>query len=155
MVKDSFKKTRVLLLPLLLLLLFACPVHGYTQTATATTESIVIPITQWQNLKDEFQALNSELLQCKSDLTTLKKPSAELLSELQEAQAMLLKLQKELEEQKNDLNLLSNEVSESKALLQKLKEQIQKERKIHKRQIWQNRIWCILIGAGIGVAASR
>ena len=140
---------------LLSLQLFVLPECGWCMTTTETTQNIVIPINQWQNLKDEFQALNQELLQCKNDLTTLKKPSTELLSELQEAQAMLLKLQKELDEQKNDLNLLSNEVSELKALSAKLKTQIDKERRIHKRQVWQNRIWCLLIGAGIGVAASR
>jgi hypothetical protein len=53
------------------------------------------------------------------------------------------------------LTLLSKEVDESKTLLTKLKEQINKERKVHRRQVWQNRIWCLLIGAGIGVAASR
>jgi FtsZ-binding cell division protein ZapB len=68
---------------------------------------------------------------------------------------MLLKLTKELEEQKADLTTLSNEVKESKALLQTLKNQIEKERKIHKRQVWQNRFWCILIGAGIGFVAGR
>ena len=43
----------------------------------------------------------------------------------------------------------------STSLSKTLKEQINKERKIHKRQIWQNRFWCILIGAGIGFAVSK
>jgi hypothetical protein len=53
------------------------------------------------------------------------------------------------------LTKLSSEVKESKTLLQTLKNQIEKERKIHKRQVWQNRFWCILIGAGIGFVAGR
>ena len=53
------------------------------------------------------------------------------------------------------IGLLSKDAEKSKILLQTLKEQISRERKIHKRQIWQNRIWCLLIGAGIGYAASN
>jgi len=34
-----------------------------------------------------------------------------------------------------------------------LKEQINKERRIHRRQIWQNRFWCLLFGVGVGLAA--
>jgi uncharacterized coiled-coil DUF342 family protein len=124
-------------------------------TPTATSQSITIPINQWNELKNECQLLNQDLIQCQTDLKKLKKPSSELVSELAEAQAMLLKLTKELEEQKADLTMLSNEVKESKALLQTLKNQIEKERKIHKRQVWQNRFWCILIGAGIGFVAGR
>ena len=140
-----------------LLLVYACCYSsvGYTMTQTATNQSITIPINQWNELKNECQLLNQDLIQCQTDLQKLKKPSSELVSELAEAQAMLLKLTKELEEQKADLITLSNEVKESKALLQTLKNQIEKERKIHKRQVWQNRFWCILIGAGIGFVAGR
>jgi hypothetical protein len=77
------------------------------------------------------------------------------LSQLEKAEKTLLQLQTELAEQKADLMMLSKEAAESKTLLATLKQQITKERKIHKRQIWQNRLWCILIGTGIGIAASR
>jgi hypothetical protein len=50
------------------------------------------------------------------------------------------------------LILLRNDLDESKTELQTLKQNIAKERRIHKRQIWQNRVWCLLIGAGIGCA---
>ena len=124
-------------------------------TTTETTKTITIQTEQWQNLISEFQALNSDLIQCQKELKKLKKPSTELLSELQEAQDMLLKLTRDLDEQKKDLNLLSNEANELRTLSEKLKKDIDKERRIHKRQIWQNRIWCVLIGAGIGCLASR
>ena len=135
-----------------LLLVYACCYSsvGYTMTPAETSQSITIPINQWNELKSECQLLNQELIQCQTDLRKLKKPSSELVSELAEAQAMLLKLTKELEEQKADLTMLSNEVKESKALLRTLKEQIDKERRVHKRQIWQNRIWCLVIGVGFG-----
>jgi hypothetical protein len=50
------------------------------------------------------------------------------------------------------LTQLSRQAAESKTELQTLKQNIDKERRIHRRQVWQNRIWCLLIGAGIGLA---
>ena len=139
----------------ILLLLFSCSLvfsqAGYTQTVTETTTSITIPMQQWQSLKTEFQALNSELLQCQQDLSKLKKPSAQLVTELTQAQDLLKKLNQDLEMQKHDLTLLSNELDESRTLLTKLKGQIDKERRVHRRQIWQNRMWCILGGTAVGI----
>ena len=146
---------RMIISLLLLLLLCLLPVGGYTMTHTETEPFIQIPITQWNSLKTELTALNSELVQCKDELSRIKKPSNQLVEELAQAQDLLLKLQKAQEEQKSDLILLSKEAEELRTSLATLKQQISKERKIHKRQIWQNRIWCIVIGAGIGYAASR
>lgn len=140
-----------------LLLVYACCYSsvGYTMTQTETSQSITIPIQTWQTLKSELNLLNKDLTECQSELKLLKKPSNQLVEELAQAQDLLIKLSKELDEQKKDLNLLSKEAKESKALLATLKSQIEKERKIHKRQVWQNRFWCILIGAGIGFVAGR
>ena len=125
---------------------------GYTMTTTETTEYIKIPTAQWQTLKSEFNLLNNELNQCKEELNRIKKPSNQLREELAQAQDLLLKLKKELDEQKTDLTVLSQELKESRESLQTLKKQIDKERRVHKRQVWQNRIWCLLIGVGIGCA---
>lgn len=130
----------------------ALPGFGRCATISETNQSITIPITQWQNLKAELQALQTELIQCKSDLTKLKKPSMELLNELTEAEKMLKQLQEELEKQKADLIMLSKEVDGLQISLKKLKEQIDRERRIHRRQIWQNRIWSMMIGIGVGYA---
>ena len=139
---------------LLCLLAFFCLFSsvGYTMTATGTMGSITIPMEQWQILTSESKALKEDLIQCRQDLTRIKKPSAELLKELEEAEKRLKLLQEELTKQKEDLILLSSEVNELKTLSEKLKKQIDKERRVHKRQIWQNRIWCLLIGVGIGCA---
>ena len=154
-----WKKLRSLLprivLSFLLAFCFCYSSVGYTQTATEMTEYIKIPTAQWQILTSESKALKEDLIQCRQDLTRIKKPSAELLKELDEAEKRLKSLQEELNKQKEDLILLSNEVSELKTLSEKLKKQIDKERRVHKRQIWQNRIWCLLIGAGIGFIAGR
>lgn len=146
------KRTAVLLLVLLCLQLSVLQVCGWCMTMDGTNQSITIPVQQWQTLKTELTALNNELIQCQQELTMLKKPSEQLLTELTQAQNLQKKLQQELAECRADLTVLSNAVAEYKTLLQTLKEQIAKERKTHKRQVWQNRFWCLLIGAGIGFA---
>ena len=139
----------------LLVFCFLFSSAGYTKTTDETNEYMKIPMQQWVELKNESAALNNELTAYKTELTRLKNPSAELLSQLETAEKMLLQLQTELAEQKKDLTALSKDKDELKTSLQTLKQQINHERKIHKRQIWQNRFWCIIIGAGIGIAASR
>ena len=144
----------IIFLVLLSLLCLSCSV-GYTMTPTETDQYMKVPIAQWQTLTSDCRALNSELIEYRKEIQLLKKPSAELLSQLEIAEKTLLQLQTELAEQTKDLTALSNEAEESRTSLRILKTQIDKERKIHKRQVWQNRFWCILIGAGIGYAASR
>ena len=146
--------SRIMIISVLLLSLQSSvlPGYGWCATISETSQSIMIPINQWQNLKAELQALQTELIQCKSDLTKLKKPSMELLTELTEAEKMLKSLQEDLEKQKADLIMLSKEVDGLQTSLKKLKEQIDKERRIHRRQIWQNRIWSMMIGIGVGYA---
>ena len=142
------------LIALLLLLSWCCvlPAHGWCMTISGTNQSITIPITQWQTLKNELDGLNQELILCQQDLTKLKKPQQTLVEELNQAQTLQKRLVQELTESKNELTLLSKEAEELKISLQTLKESIDKERRVHRRQIWQSRLWCILIGAGIGIA---
>lgn len=149
------KRTKAIATLFLSSWLFVSPVCGWCATTTATSQSITIPITQWTELKSELTKLNSELIQCRTDLSRLKKPSQELVTELAQAENMLQKLQQELEQQKDDLTTLSNEAAESKTLLTKLKGQIDKERRVHKRQVWQNRIWCFVGGAVVAIAVKR
>ena len=140
-----------------LLLLFlsqssVSPGCGWCMTTEETNQSITIPITEWNAWKNDWMTLDNELMQCRKELSRIKKPSSELLSQLSEAERTLKQLQEELAKQNADLTMLSKQVAESKTELKRLKEQIDRERKIHRRQIWQNRIWCLLIGAGIGCA---
>lgn len=151
----SYGKTKILALLLLLLLLFACSARGFAMTTSETSQYIQIPIAQWYEWKSELTALNSDLIQCQQELTRLRRPSAELVQQLQQAEKMLKLLQEELTASKNELTLASSEAADLRTSLKKLKEQIEKERKVQRRQLWQNRFWCLLIGAGIGVAASR
>ena len=154
--KNSFlKKIRAFLFPLLLLLLCVYSGHGYAMTSQETNQSITIPIQIWTEWKNDWMILDSELTACKSELQKIKKPSSELLLQLQQAEKMLKQLQEELQKQSGDLITLSRQVDESKTELQTLRGNINKERRSHKRQIWQNRLWFFLAGAAIGVAAGK
>ncbi len=142
---------------LLLSFLLVCALSqdGYTMTATNEPQYMKIPTSYWTELTSELRTQESELIALQNQLARLKKPSQTLLDELSEAKNLLAKSQTELANAKGELTALSKDKDELKTSLQTLKLQIDRERKIHKRQIWQNRFWCILIGCGIGYAASR
>ena len=118
-------------------------------------KQITISADLWQNLKTELTELNQELQAYQTELTTLKKPSQELVTELTQAKNMLGKLQQELTACKGDLTALHKEAEESRTLLKKLREQIDREKRIHKRQVIQSRIWGFVAGICVGVIASR
>ena len=149
------KKTKVIALVLLLSWLCAWSVCGWCMTSQGTSQYIKIPELSWILLKSELETLNSDLIQCQKELTLLKKPSSQLVTELTQAQDMLKKLNQELEASRTDLTKLSNEVGELKTLLATLRTQIDKERRVHRRQLWQNRIWCIVGGVAIGYAVRK
>lgn len=148
--KNFIKRTVYILSVLLSLQLYVLLGCGWCMTQNETGQYMKVPIAQWQTLTNDCRTLNSELIEYKKEIQLLKKPSAELLSQLEIAEKMLLQLQTELAEQKKDLTLLSNEAEESKTLLQTLKTQIDKERRTHRRQIWQNRIWVFIGGVVVG-----
>ena len=153
--KNFIKRTGYILFVLSFLSLFVAPGRGWCTTMTGTTQYIKIQTDQWNDLKTNFQTLNQELTACKDQLQKIKKPSSELVTQLTQAEKMLRQLQEELQRQNDDLTMLSRQAEESKTLLQTLKNQIDKERRVHRRQVRQNRFWCLLIGVGIGYAASR
>ncbi len=137
------------MLAFLLCLCCSCSL-GYAMTTTETNQYMKVPIAQWQNLKSELIALNNELILYQQDLTKLKKPTQNLVEELNQAQILQKKLETELTDCKTDLTVLSKEVEELRTSSQMLKQKINKERAVHRRQVWQNRIWCLLIGVGVG-----
>ena len=148
----STKTIKIMFTLLLLSWLCALSVCGYAMTTTETTESIMIPITQWNELKSESRTLSAELTEYRKEIQLLRKPSSELVEQLTQAEKMLSQLQMELNEQTKDLMELSKDKDELKTSLTTLKQQIDKERRVHRRQIWQNRIWCILGGTAVGFA---
>ena len=147
------KLLRTLLL--LCLLLFALSQDGYTMTATNEPQYMKIPTSSWTELTSELRTQESELIMLQNRLATLKKPSQKLLDELSEAKNLLAKSQTELANAKGELTALSKDRGELQISLQRLRESIDKERRVQNRRLWQNRVWCLLIGAGIGYAAHK
>ena len=121
-IKEFIAENRLALLLGLLLLV----AHLLVTRRQPQNDGIHHDIQQWQILTSESKALKEDLIQCRQDLTRIKKPSAELLKELEEAEKRLKSLQEELTKQKEDLILLSSEVNELKTLSEKLKKQIDK-----------------------------
>ena len=142
-------------LAVFLALLLCWWLFGASCHAQTPEKQITISADLWQNLKTELIGLNQELQAYQTELTTLKKPSKELVQELNTAKALLVKLQGELTACKEDLTALHKEAEESRILLKKLREQIDKEKRIHKRQVIQSRIWGFVAGICVGVIASR
>ena len=148
--KNFIKRTGVILSVLLSLQLSVLLGCGWCMTQSETGPYIKIQTDQWNDLKTNFQILNQELTACKDQLQKIKKPSSELVTQLTQAEKMLKQLQEELQRQNDDLTMLSRQAEESKTLLQTLKTQIDKERRVHRRQIWQNRIWVFIGGVVVG-----
>lgn len=142
-------------LAVFLALLLCWWLFGASCHAQTPEKQITISADLWQGLKTELTELNQELQAYQTELTTLKRPSQELVTELTQAKNMLGKLQQELTACKEDLTALYKEAEESKILLKKLREQIDKEKRIHKRQVIQSRIWGFVAGICVGVIASR
>lgn len=140
------------LLPLLFSLLLYVD-SGYAMTQPETTEYMTIQTSYWTELTRELKLQEEELIMLQGQLSQVKRPSQQLLNELTEAQALLKKSQSELRNAKSDLAVLSNDRAELETLLTRLRGNINKERRIHRRQIWQNRFWCLLFGVGVGLAA--
>ena len=128
---------------------------GYAMTQGETMPYTVIPTSLWTELTNDLKTQESELMQLQDRLNKLKKPSQTLQAELTEAKNLLEKSKLELQNAKTDLTALRSDKAELEISLKKLKESIDRERRIHKRQIWQNRIWTFIVGTGIGFAIHK
>ena len=120
-------KQTIIAICLLLGLLFCCvqvSADGGTTNQTEPKQTIMISITDWNELKTESAAQNLELNQLRQKLIMLKMDSGEQMQQLE-------KLQKELEETQvllTNANQLLNDVkkdlSESRTSLEELKNKI-------------------------------
>lgn len=156
----SYGKIRALALLLLLLLLFASPASGSCETPPETKSFMTVPIEQWNGLKQQISVSEMKLLVVQDQLQMLKRPSGELSTLLLQAQEQLRlaqseakKSQTELQDAKQHLQNASRALEESEILSKTLKMQIEKERRVHRRLLWQNRLWFLLGGVAIAVVA--
>ena len=151
----STRITKLIASALLSFCLCALPASGWCMTQEETNDYKMIPITHWLTLTRELQMQKDELTQLQNLLQKLRRPSDQLLQELQTAKEQLEKSQQELQNVRISLTDASSELEKSKTSLQTLKQGIEKERRVHRRQVWQNRFWFLVAGAAIGAAASK
>ena len=152
---NSYAKTKIIVLLLLLLFLCVSSAHGSAMTTAETEAYKKIPMSQWNELITLWNEQSRELNLLNEEFRKVKKPSAELQQQLKTAQELLKKSQEELKLAKDASTQLSKDMEELRISSATLKKQIDKERRVQRRQLWQNRFWCLLIGTGIGIAASR
>lgn len=162
------KKSKILLMTIKyslysLLFCLSCALSvnaGYCQELSAaavqeTKTDILIPVSQWNALKQELKSRETELNALEATLKTLKRPSTALQQQLEKARLLLEKSQTELKNVKSELTALNRDLAELKTLSGMLKQQIEHERMVARRRVWQNRLWFLLIGAAAGAAAAR
>ena len=147
--------TKLIVSASLLLCLCVLPVRGWCMTPAETSGYKVIPTAHWLTLTTELQTQQNELIRLQDLLQKLRRPSDQLQQELQKAKEQLAKSQQELQNARNSLTDASSALAESKTSLQTLRQSIDKERRVHRRQLWQNRLWFFLAGAAIGAAAAQ
>lgn len=152
---NSYAKIRIIALLLLLLLLYVSPVHGSSATTSETPQLMTVRMELWNELNRELNQQANSLQEASAELKKLRKPSAQLLNELTEAQQLLRKSQEELRLAKENLTSASKEVDALKTSCKTLKQKIEKERRVQRRQIWQNRFWFLLIGLTVGSAGIK
>ena len=151
----TIKKIHAIVLSLLLLCCVVWPRSGWCMTSGETTAYKQIPIGQWTQLTAEWAAQKSELMKLQDLYSKLRRPSEQLQQELQEAKRQLQTSQKELTAVNLSLTAASSELAASKTSLQTLRHTIDKERRVQRRQIWQNRFWFFIAGAAVGAAAAK
>lgn len=149
----SYEKIRVIALLLLLLLFFVSSAHGSSMTTKETPEYMTARMELWNALNQELDLQASELTKASSELKALRKPSEKLQQELKRVQELLQKSQEDLKIAKDDLTLASKELDELKISCKTLRQNIDKERRVHRRQVWQNRFWFFVGGVAVALAA--
>lgn len=149
----SYGRIRVFALLLLLLLFCVSSAHGSSMTTQETPKIMTVRMELWNELKQELDQQAIELTKASSELKALRKPSEKLRQELKLAQELLRKSQEELKTAKDDLTIASKELDELKISCKTLRQNIDKERRVHRRQVWQNRFWFFVGGVAVALAA--
>ena len=151
--KDLSKTIAICLSGVLLAWLFFLPAISAEAAAQSQNQvtSITIPIGQWSLLKQKVAEQQIVLTELEEKLKTLKVPSDVLRTQLSQARSQLTKSQTELANAKTSLQEAESSIQTLQESLKVLRLQIDKERRVQKRVLWQNRMWSLLGGIGIGV----
>lgn len=152
-------KQVIIAICLLLGLLSCCSLQvsadGGVMNRAEPKQTVMISITDWNELKTEFTAQNLELNQLRQKLIMLKMGSGEQMKQLEKLQKELEETQVSLTNANQSLNDVRNDLSESRTSLEELKKEIKKMR--HKQAVIrrQRDIYVGLFVITVGAAIAR
>lgn len=99
---------------------------GGTMNQAEQKQTIMISMTDWNELKTEFTAQSLELNQLRQKLIMLKMDSGEQMKQLSKLQKELEETQISLTNANQSLNDVRNDLTESRTSLEELKNKIKK-----------------------------
>ena len=143
----------------LLLELSSCCVqvsaNGGVMNPAESKQTVMISMTDWNELKTEFTAQSLELNQLRQKLIMLKMDSGEQMILLEKLQKELEETQVSLTNANQSLNDVKNDLTESRTSLEELKNKIKKME--HKQAVIrrQRDIYAGLFVITIGAAIAR
>lgn len=120
----SLSKIILLTSSLVLLSSFSCLAVGAYTPPTGPQTSIVMSMSQWNELKQELTEQNLELAQLRQKLKMLRSTSSEQMKLLESLQSELNETQNGLTNASASLTECQHALKESRASLQTLKKQI-------------------------------
>lgn len=146
----NFLKTTSLTLSASLLLSFSCWASGAYTPQTVQSTSIVMSMSQWNELKQELTEQNLELAQLRQKLKMLRSTSSEQMKLLENLQNELNETQKNLTNASVSLTECRNELEKSKASLETLKQEIKQME--HKQVVLrrQRDVWAAIAALSLG-----
>ena len=128
---------------------------GGVMNRAESKQTILISITDWNELKTEFTAQSLELNQLRQKLIILKMGSGEQMKQLEKLQKELEETQVLLTNANQSLNDVKNDLTESRTSLEELKNKIKNME--HKRAVIrrQRDIYAGLFVITVGVVIAR
>lgn len=128
---------------------------GSTTNQAEPKQTIMISITNWNELKTEFTAQSLELNQLRQKLIMLKMDSGEQMQQLEKLQKELEETQVLLTNANQSLNDVKKDLSESRTSLEELKNKIKKLE--HKQAVIrrQRDIYAGLLVITVGTVIAR
>lgn len=147
--------TVCLLLGLLFCYCVQVSAAGGVMNRAESKQTIMISITDWNELKTEFTAQSLELNQLRQKLIMLKMGSGEQMKQLEKLQKELEETQISLTNANQSLNGVKNDLTESRTSLEELKNKIKKIE--HKQTVIrrQRDIYAGLFVVTVGAAIAR
>lgn len=129
--------------------------NGGVMNPAESKQTVMISMTDWNELKTEFTAQSLELNQLRQKLIMLKMDSGEQMILLEKLQKELEETQVSLTNANQSLNDVKNDLTESRTSLEELKNKIKKME--HKQAVIrrQRDIYAGLFVITIGTAIAR